>query len=72
MDQLRNFSIKQFLRAIFNSNLLAWSNFIDNFHKLVKKISVCRIYTRKAFIIWEIDLLQFFNKHIDCVVLKGS
>ena len=28
------------------------------------------IYTRKAFVISEIDLLQFFDKPIDCVVLK--
>ena len=32
MDQLRNFLIKPFLRITFNSNLLAWRNFVDNFH----------------------------------------
>ena len=66
------YSAKPFLHISLNPNLPAWSNFMDNFHKLFKKISVCRIYTRNLFIIWEIDLLQFFDKHINCAVLKGS
>ena len=71
MDQLSYFSIKPFLRNILNSNPIAWNNFVDNFHLLEKKFIVCRIYTRKAFIIWETGLLQFFDKRIDAV-LTGS